>query len=254
MEGIARLKEYVVAAKRILIFTGAGISTTSGIPDYRGPSGVWKTKQPVYYHDFMQSEAARLTYWQDKMEAWQTFKQAKPTAVHKAIVDLEKAGRIDLVVTQNVDGLHRLAGTSVQKLVELHGTNSKVECQTCHAFSDPELHFDFVQKTGRAPTCEHCGGFLKPATISFGQALREHDLKRSVQAAQRCDLVIALGSTLSVYPAASITLLAAEQGAPYIVINRGVTEHDTHKRLSLRIEGDVEQIFPPAVAEALKKT
>lgn len=251
METIRKLESHLSRARRILVFTGAGISTSSGIPDYRGPRGLWKTKQPVYYQDFMQSETARVAYWRDKAEGWQTFKKAQPTAVHKAIVALEKAGRVELVVTQNVDGLHRLAGTSPEKLVELHGTSRAVECQTCRALSDPDDHFAIFQRTGRAPTCEVCGGFLKPATISFGQALRERDLQRSVAAAQHCDLVIALGSTLSVHPAATMTLLAAEHGAPYIVINRGETDHDAHPLLTLRIEGDVEEIFPPAVATGL---
>ncbi|MFQ5629420.1 MAG: NAD-dependent deacetylase [bacterium] len=249
-----QLEKYLSDAHKILIFTGAGISTGSGIPDYRGPSGVWMTKQPVYYQDFMASETARIEYWDYKLEGWETFRNAKPNAVHEAIVDLENADKILVVVTQNVDGLHTLAGTSHEKLVELHGTNGAVECQTCHKFSDPEAHFTLFKETGRAPTCEECGGYLKPATISFGQNLRESDLNRSVAAARQCDLVMALGSSLTVNPAASLTLLAAENGAPYIIINRGMTEHDDSPLLSLRLEGDVAEIFPPAVSAVLRRS
>jgi NAD-dependent deacetylase len=246
-----QLTSFLKKSRKILVFTGAGISTGSGIPDYRGPSGIWKTKEPVYYHDFMSSEAARIEYWNQKLEGWETFKNARPNRVHEAIAKLEKAGKILLVITQNVDGLHKMAGTSAEKLVELHGTNRAVECQSCHKMSDPEAHFAHFGKTGKAPACEACGGYLKPATISFGQNLRERDLSRSIEATKQCDLVVALGSSLSVNPAASITLFAAEHGTAYVIINRGVTEHDNHPGVSLRLEGDVAEIFPPAVAEAV---
>lgn len=246
-----RLVPYLERSQRILVFTGAGISTGSGIPDYRGPSGIWKTRRPVYYQDFMTSEAARIEYWDYKLESWEQFRDAQPNEVHRAIVRLEEAGKVELVVTQNVDGLHSLAGTSAAKLVELHGSNRLVECQRCRELSDPEPHFATFKRTRRPPTCEKCGGYLKPATISFGQNLRERDLQRSVEAARTCDLVIALGSSLSVYPAASITLLAAQHGAPYVVINRGITEHDDNPLVRLRLEGDVAEIFPPAVEAAL---
>jgi len=235
----------------MLIFTGAGISTRSGIPDYRGPSGVWKTRQPVYYQDFMDSEAARIEYWDQKLEGWEGFKDAEPNAVHNAIADLEQAGKILRVVTQNIDGLHAKAGTSQERLVELHGTNLLTECQTCGACSDPDPHFAAFKETGKAPLCRHCNGYLKPATISFGQDLREHDLQEAAWAAENCDLVIALGSTLSVHPAASFPLMAAQRGVPYVIINRGQTDHDQLASVSLRLEGDVVEIFPPAVSAAL---
>ncbi|MFQ5605225.1 MAG: NAD-dependent deacetylase [bacterium] len=236
----------------ILIFTGAGISTGSGIPDYRGPQGVWKTRQPVYYQDFMSSEAARIEYWHQKWQGWEEFKKAQPNAVHCAVAELEKAGKVCMVVTQNIDGLHARAGTTTEKLVELHGTNLATECQTCHERSDPDAHFKNFAETGRAPVC-HCGGYLKPATISFGQNLRDEDLRRASQAAERTDMVVALGSTLSVHPAASIPLMAASKGVPYVIINRGVTDQDHHPAVSLRLEGDVVELFPLAVAAALQE-
>jgi NAD-dependent deacetylase len=246
-----KLVEYLKSSNRMLIFTRAGISTGSGIPDFRGPDGVWKRRQPVYYHDFMRSEAARIEHWDYKLEAWAAFREAKPNATHEAIVQLERAGRVQAVVTQNIDGLHSRAGTSPDKLVELHGTNSLVECQSCGRKTDPEPHFEFFRKTKQPPLCE-CGGFLKPATISFGQNLRNEDLGRAERAAKAADLVVALGSTLSVYPAADIPLLAASRSVPYIVINRGPTDHDELPEVSLRIEGDVCEIFPAAVATALR--
>lgn len=237
-------------AGKILVFTGAGVSTGSGIPDFRGPGGVWARRKPVYYQEFMTSEAARIEHWDYKLEAWPAFCAALPNATHRAIAELERAGKLLLLVTQNIDGLHTRAGTSPERLVELHGTNSLVECQTCGQRSDPGPHFKLFQETRRPPRCR-CGGFLKPATISFGQELRSEDLERAEAGALACDLVVALGSTLSVYPASNVPLLAARRGVPYVVINRGPTDHDDLPEVSLRLEGDVNDWFPPAVSAAL---
>jgi NAD-dependent deacetylase len=249
-EGIARLSAILESAKRVLVFTGAGISTASGIPDYRGPKGVWNTRRPVIYQDFMSSREARIEYWTQKLEDRESFRSAQPNAVHAAIVALEQAGRVELVVTQNVDGLHRVAGTSEERLVEIHGTNGLVECQTCGIRSAPNGPFRSFAETGEPPMCP-CGGFLKPATISFGQELRSDDLTRAFQGAGRADAALALGSTLLVTPAADIPLEAARSGCCYIIVNRGPTEHDTSPLVSLRVDGDVGAIFPQAVAEAL---
>ena len=244
------LSDLIRDAERIFVFTGAGISTGSGIKDFRGPQGVWKTHQPVYFDDFMSSESARVEYWNQKLEAWPSFRDAEPNPVHLAIAELERAGKVAMVVTQNIDGLHTKAGTSSELLVEIHGTNGAVECMSCHEMSDPDAHFALFAETGNAPDCA-CGGFLKPATISFGQNLRPDDLRRAAESVQESDLAISLGSTLSVYPAASFPLAAAERGAPYVVINRGKTDHDDHRRVTLRLEGDVVELFPPAVDSAL---
>jgi NAD-dependent deacetylase len=244
------LADYFRAAKNALIFTGAGISTGSGIPDFRGPQGIWTRRQPVYFRDFMSSEAARIEHWDYKLEGRDAFRAAQPNAVHHAIVRLDRAGKLGGVITQNIDGLHSLAGTSAERLVELHGTNALVECQNCHWRGDPEPHFEFFRRNRRPPLC-HCGGFLKPATISFGQSLNPQELERASQAAIEADLVVALGSTLSVYPAASFPLMAAQRGTPYIIINRGATDHDHEPCLTLRLEGEVTEIFPAAVDSAL---
>jgi NAD-dependent deacetylase len=247
------LVSWLRQSEAVLVFSGAGISTGSGIPDFRGPNGVWKRRQPVYYQDFMSSEAARIEHWDYKLEGWPAFRDARPNATHLAIVRLEESRKLKAVVTQNIDGLHLRAGTSASRLVELHGTNGFVECQSCGERSDPKPHFERFAKTRRPPQCG-CGGLLKPATISFGQNLREADLARAAAAAQQADLVVALGSTLSVYPAAGIPLAAARRGIPYVVINRGPTEHDELPEVSLRLEGDVATIFPAAVEAALRQT
>lgn len=192
----------------------------------------------------------RVEHWDFKLEGWPAFRAARPNAAHEAITELERGGKLVGVVTQNIDGLHARAGTSAKLLVELHGTNLLVECQTCGKLSDPEPHFAEFQRTRKPPLCE-CGGFLKPATISFGQNLRNEDLERAEGMAREADLVVALGSTLSVYPAAGIPLLAARRGAPYVVVNRGPTEHDNLPEVALRLEGDVVEVFPPAVRLAL---
>jgi NAD-dependent deacetylase len=246
----ARLADYLRASRKALIFTGAGVSTASGIPDFRGPQGVWTRRKPVYFQDFMTSEAARIEHWDYKLEGWDGFRTAQPNAVHHAIVRLEKAGKVLLVVTQNIDGLHALAGTNRDRLLELHGTNLLVECQSCKRRGDPDPHFEFFRVNRKPPLCA-CGGFLKPATISFGQSLDPQVLARAEQGAMETDLVVALGSTLSVYPAAAFPLMAAQRGIPYVIINRGATEHDDESCVSLRLEGEVSQIFPAAVDAAL---
>ena len=247
---IEQLAEYLKRAEKLFFFTGAGISTDSGIPDFRGPNGVWKRRQPVYYQDFMAHEASRIEYWEYKLEWWEQNRDAKPNPIHYAIADLETHGKVLSLVTQNIDGLHQIAGASPEKLIELHGTNRAVECQSCGARSKPGKHFDFLKKTGKAPVC-NCGGYLKPATISFGQNLISDDMDKAFAAAIEADCVIALGSTLSVYPAASFPLEAAKKGTTYIIINQGATDHDGLKEVSLRIDGPIGDIFPQAVDLAL---
>jgi NAD-dependent deacetylase len=244
------LARILANSSQVLVFTGAGISTGSGIPDFRGPTGVWTRRQPVYYQDFMSSEAARIEHWDYKLEGWPSFCSAAPNPVHQAVARLEQAGKVLMVVTQNIDGLHTKAGTSPERLVELHGSNLLVECQSCGKTSDPAPHFEFFRRTRKPPVCR-CGGFLKPATISFGQALREADLARAFAAAEEADCVIALGSSLSVYPAAAVPLQAARRKVPYVIINRGPTEHDSMPEVTLRYEADLADLFPAAVALAL---
>jgi NAD-dependent deacetylase len=247
---IARFADWIRQSERILIFTGAGVSTPSGIPDFRGPQGVWKRRQPVYFQDFQTSHDSRVEYWDQKLEAYDAFREAEPNAAHEACVALEQAGKVAAVVTQNVDGLHTQAGTSRGCLVEVHGTNSEIECLSCGNRYEPDLYFSAFADTHVPPRCG-CGGWVKTATISFGQNLREEDLGRAFAAAEEADLVVSLGSTLSVHPAASIPLTAANRGVPYVIVNQGETDQDGHEGVSLRLEGDVADLFPAAVAGAM---
>lgn len=249
-DSIQALSGYLKTSENLFIFTGAGISTDSGIPDFRGPDGIWKRRQPVNYQDFMAHESARIEYWEYKLEWWENNRFAEPNNIHSAIAELEKHGRVLKVVTQNIDGLHRIAGTTREKLIEIHGTNWEVECQACGERSEPAGHFDHLKKSGKAPVC-YCGGYLKPATISFGQNLVEKDMEAAYQSALKADCVISLGSTLSVYPAASFPLEAAKRGAPYIIINQGATDHDRLAEVSLRIDRKIGEVFPQAVELAL---
>ena len=248
-----QLVQLIRSSSRILIFTGAGISTPSGIPDFRGPQGVWKTRRPVYFQDFLSSEEARIEYWDQKLEGWETFRDAEPNAIHEAVAQLERSGKVEAVITQNVDGLHGKAGTSSERLVEIHGSNAEIECLDCGRRSQPDLYYKAFAESGKPPRCG-CGGLVKTATISFGQNLRPDDIERAMVSAGRPDLVIAMGSTLSVYPAAGIPVEAARNGAKYVIINRGDTDHDMQTIVTLRIEADVTDAFPPAVAEALSPT
>ena len=141
------LTDWLRVSTSILVVTGAGVSTASGIPDYRGPSGVWTRRRPVYYEEFLASEEARVEYWDFKLETWNQYRQARPNPAHQALVALERAQKITAVVTQNVDGLHRAAGTSPELLVEVHGTDRLIECQRCHATSEPDPHFDAFSQT-----------------------------------------------------------------------------------------------------------
>ncbi|MEE2754806.1 MAG: Sir2 family NAD-dependent protein deacetylase [Candidatus Latescibacterota bacterium] len=247
-----RFVDLISRSERILIFTGAGVSTPSGIPDFRGPRGLWKKRKPVYFQDFRLSEDARVEYWEQKLEIYEAFCNAEPNSVHEACVALEQEGKVVAVVTQNVDGLHTKAGTSRGCLVEIHGTNTEIECITCGNRYEPALYFTAFADTHVPPRCG-CGGLVKTATISFGQNLHEEDMGRAVSAAEEADLVIALGSTLSVYPAASIPLDAAMRGVPYVIVNQGETDHDGRECLTFRFEDEVEKIFPEAVCEALQR-
>jgi len=198
----------------------------------------------------MASEDARLEYWEQKLESWDTFRTARPNPVHYAAVAVEAAGKLLKLVTQNVDGLHAQAGTSAERLLELHGTNAQVECQSCGARSPAGPAIQRFASSRVPPRCE-CNGLLKTATISFGQSLDSMVLRLAQEAAEACDLVVALGSTLSVQPACLIPLLAAQGATPYIVVNRGLTDHDGLPEVTLRLEGDVSSIFPSAVHAAL---
>jgi len=250
MHAPSSLIEYLVAAERIVLFTGAGISTGAGIPDYRGPNGIWKTRPEIPLHDFFDDPEKRQQYWQFKSEDWKTWGAVDPTPAHFAIAELDRLGKLRAVITQNIDGLHRRAGISEDKLIELHGRADQVVCIGC-GFREPgDAWYTGWLESRTLPLCPDCGGFLKPGVIQFGESLHEEDITAAQDAMRDPDLVIALGSTLGVYPAASFPIMAARAGIPYLIINRGETAHDGLPHVALRLEGDVQEIFPAAVRDA----
>ena len=243
-----RLADLFRAHGPALVFTGAGMSTRSGIRDYRGPDGVWKTRQPVYIQEFLASAESRVEYWDYKLEGWASFRDARPNAAHLALVDLERMGQLAALVTQNVDGLHVIAGNSEDVVVEIHGTNRYLTCLTCGQREEPGPIYEAFAATREVPVCG-CGGWLKPATISFGQALGPATLERAYAAARSARLAISIGSTLVVEPAASVPLIARQAGATYVVANLGETGHD--QVCDLRVEADAAELLP-AVVDALR--
>lgn len=249
--GVSSLVVEWVRAGSALVFTGAGMSAASGIATFRGPSGLWTRFKPVYFDEFMANEEARLRHWEYKLETWTSFRDARPNNGHLALAELDRLGWVELLVTQNIDGLHLTAGHSPDKVVELHGTNAWVECVACGARTRPDPVFEEFRLSRRAPLCS-CGGFLKPATVSFGQAMPAGPLSKAAQAAQQCRLVLAVGSTLEVTPAASIPLLAKTSGAFYAIVNQGPTAHD--HLADLRLDGDASQILKAVLAELLRST
>lgn len=244
------LLEYLVAAERIVIFTGAGISTAAGIPDYRGPNGIWKTRPEIDLNEYLTDPEKQRQYLTFKSEDFLRWRDAEPTPAHRAITRLQALGKLRAVITQNIDGLHRRAGIDPDRLVELHGCNDRLVCIECGWSRDAEPGYADFRETGTVPTCPECGHVLKPGVIQFGESLRADDLMRAQQAMMDLDLVIAVGSTLAVQPAASFPLMAARAGVPYLIINQGETAHDGLPHVSLRLEGDVQEILPEAVDDA----
>lgn len=241
---VEQLASWLANAQSVLAFTGAGISTGSGIPDFRGPQGVWKTWTPVYYNEFVAADEARVRHWEFKLHGWSVFRDARPNAAHLALVELEELGFLDVVVTQNIDGLHQKAGQAESRVIELHGTNLKVECITCGKLVDPDPIYRKFEATRKAPLC-NCGGHLKPATVMFGQQMPLEKLGQAMAAAQACDLAISIGSTLEVEPAASVPGTAKRRGAHYVIVNLGPTAHD--RWADLRLEADATEVLPAAV-------
>lgn len=236
---LAEARAMVAAGRRIVAFTGAGVSTPSGIPDFRSPGGVWSRFQPVTIQEFMVSDEGRRRYWEMRRLMWPDFVRAKPNVVHAGLARLEGEGQLLGVVTQNIDGLHQMAGS--RKVVELHGTNRRVECMSCHREEDMAL-VQAELAEGDVPRCAGCGGWQKAATISFGQALRPDVLREAFGLAAGCDLLLALGSSLVVYPAAAIPEAAVSAGARLILVNRDETPLD--HLAAVLIHGPLEEAVP----------
>jgi NAD-dependent protein deacetylase/lipoamidase len=221
---IERVAGWLAQARSAVIFTGAGVSTESGIPDFRSPGGVWSRNKPVYYDDFLASAEARYEYWRQKSEAAGDFERAEPNSGHLTIARWEQIGRIVGVVTQNIDNLHQRAGS--RRVLELHGTARWIACVDCREQYEPKPLLEEFRASGEVPPCPECGGRLKSATISFGQAMPLDVLEESVELAQASDLFLAIGSSLVVHPAAGLPELARRGGAKLVIINRDPTDLD----------------------------
>ncbi len=241
---------WIAEARAIVVLTGAGISTESGIPDFRGPQGVW-TKNPgaekmATLSNYMSDPEVRRRAWRHRVEspAW----SAKPNAGHRALVELERSGRLHTLITQNVDGLHQAAGSSPERVVEIHGTIHEVNCLDCGERAPMERALARVRAGEDDPACRSCGGILKSATISFGQNLVARDLQRAERAARGCDLLLAVGSTLAVYPIAGVVPVAKRAGARVVIVNAQPTEMD--ELADAVIRGQIGEILPVLIGAA----
>jgi NAD-dependent deacetylase len=241
------VRVWIDEAERIVALTGAGISTDSGIPDFRGPQGVW-TRNPgaeklATLQNYVADPEVRKRSWRSRLEspAW----KAEPNAGHRAFVTLERRGKLDTLITQNVDGLHQAAGSSPERVVEIHGTMREVVCLDCGERAPMERALARVRAGEEDPPCRSCGGVLKAATISFGQGLVPEDLRRAERAAARCDLMLAVGTKLSVFPIAGVVPVAKRAGARVVIINAEPTDMDELADAVLR--GPIGSLLPPVV-------
>ena len=232
MSDIARFAQLVRAAQRGVAFTGAGISTESGIPDFRGPQGVWNTETPVYYQEFMADRDARVRAWQRGVRMFQRCADARPNDGHFAIAELERRGHISTVITQNIDGIHHDAGSAT--VIELHGTNRRSSCQHCGKEWPTSAIVERVVNGDEAPDCDECGGPIKTSTISFGQGMPETEMRQAMEVTLAADLFVSIGSSLVVEPAASIPRLAKQAGAPLVILNNQETPLDDLADLVIR--------------------
>ena len=230
-------------SKNIVIFTGAGVSTESGIPDFRSPGGLWDKYNPedFLFHKFLESRESRERYWEMNSELYYTLKDASPNRAHYAIVDLNNMGKLDCVITQNIDNLHQAAGLSGDKVIELHGTNMFVNCLSCQKRYTREEIQKRLEEGDKAPECDECGGILKPSTISFGQSMPLEETMEAEKRSRLSDLFIVIGSSLVVQPAAMMPLYATDGGARLVIINRDKTSFD--RRADVVLYGKAGEIM-----------
>ena len=233
---IERLAEMVRQARRVVVFTGAGISTESGIPDFRSPGGLWTKYKPIEFQDFMASEEMRREAWRRKFAMDDTMKQATPNRGHRAVAQLTTRGKITHVITQNIDGLHQASGVPDEKVIELHGNTTYARCLDCHERYELAPIKMAFEKDETLPACTKCDGIVKTATISFGQAMPELEMARAQEAAVSCDLLLAVGSSLVVYPAAGFPIMAKRGGAGLVILNREPTDLDAIADLVINAE------------------
>jgi len=234
----------------IVVFTGAGISTESGIPDFRSPGGTWTRYKPITYQEYVKSEEARIESWKRRLETHESHKNAKPNIGHYFVQSLDQKGKLIGLITQNVDGLHSVAGIPDNKLVELHGTNRKIVCLSCTKYFDPDEIIKKLVGNFSAPRCDTCGGILKAATVSFGQAMPEEAMRRAQEWTETAAIFIVMGSSLQVQPAASFPVIAKRNGALLAIINREPTPLDEHADfVHLGAIGEFCQTFNTLIAD-----
>ena len=237
MDDTERLHEMIAGAQRIVAFTGAGISTESGIPDFRSPGGIWTKYQPIYFDDFMSSEEMRHEAWRRKFATDETMVKAEPNAGHRALAKLVEQRKMTAIITQNIDGLHQRSGVPDSKIIELHGNTTYATCLDCGQRYELAPIRKAFQAKGELPMCEKCDGIVKTATISFGQAMPEIQMARAQDETMSCDLFIVLGSSLVVFPAAGFPQIARRKGAKLVILNREPTDQD--KTADLVIHGEI---------------
>ena len=225
---LKQVARWIAASKRVIVFSGAGLSTESGIPDFRSPGGVWDRYNPedFYFQNFLASETSREKYWRMATEMYEPIRMAQPNQAHLAIAELENLGKLDCVITQNIDGLHFKAGNSEERVIQLHGTATFVSCLSCKKRFDRDEIQERIKKGEKAPRCDNCDGLLKPATISFGQSMPEKETEEAYHRSSLCDLFLVIGSSLVVQPAASMPLIAKRNGAKLVILNRDPTPYD----------------------------
>jgi len=223
---IAGLARVIARARRAVVFTGAGISTESGIPDFRSPGGIWTRMAPIDFSDFLVSEEARRETWRRRFAMEDTFRAAAPNRGHRAVAELVRRGTAAAVVTQNIDGLHQASGIPEERVVELHGNTTYAYCLDCKARYELDVLRLAFERDGTAPSCVDCGGYVKTATISFGQAMPADAMRRAGSETRAADLFIVAGSSLVVYPAAAFPELAKRNGATLVILNREPTGLD----------------------------
>ena len=224
------------AAGKVVVFTGAGISTESGIPDFRSPGGVWSRMKPIYFQEFVASETARVEAWRRKFESDPVMRAAVPNRGHRAVVALVGLGKVSHVVTQNIDGLHQASGVPEHQVIELHGNSTYAHCLDCARRYEIEDLRPVFEASLRAPRCDACGGFVKTATVAFGQSMPPAAMIRAEEAILGCDLCLVVGSSLVVYPAAGFPEMAKRKGAGLVILNREETGMDAIADLVLRRE------------------
>jgi NAD-dependent deacetylase len=230
------LARLVQRARRGVVFTGAGISTESGIPDFRSPGGFWTRHKPIAFNEFLASEDTRLEAWRRFLSIHETIGAAQPGPGHLAVAELVERGHIAHVITQNIDGLHDAAGVPRQRIIEIHGTGTHAKCLACGTRHEIDWVREKIAETARPPDCTACGGLVKSATISFGQAMPEQEMADARAATLNADLFIAIGSSLQVFPAAGFPVLAKQNHTPLVIINREETGLDGLADLTLRGE------------------